>query len=230
MERSVRFGMDSRETDSHFTPIDHPVRVAIVGLGHVYELNVRAFLDNADVEIIALVDPSIERQQQRQTDWPNAKTFASVEFLASSGLDVDAVEVLVPWTLHEEVVTACLANGWHVNLQKPFALDLASASRMTDAALRHNRQLRIMENYLFYEPLVKLKEVVDCGELGEISGYHMKMVASGRGGWDVPGSSYDWRFEQAWLGRGTLFFDDGWHKLSTAIWLFGPIREVRAWI
>jgi predicted dehydrogenase len=56
------------------------------------------------------------------------------------------------------------------------------------------------------------------------------MVASGRGGWDVPGDSYEWRFEQARLGRGPLFFDDGWHKLSTALWLFGPIKEVRAWI
>jgi len=215
---------------ARFTPIDHPVRVAIIGLGHIYELNIRAYLDNADVEVVALVDPTEERRHQRQVQWPRAQTFASVELLASSGLAIDAVEVLVPWTLHEEVVTKCLVNGWHVNMQKPFAIDLASASRMTEVAVRNGRQLRIMENYLFYEPLVKLKEIVDSGELGEISGYHMKMVASGRGGWEVPGSSYDWRFEQALLGRGTLFFDDGWHKLSTALWLFGPVEEVRAWI
>ena len=47
--------------------------------------------------------------------------------------------------------------------------------------------LRVMENYIFYEPLVTLKEVVESGGIGEVSGYHMKMVGSGRGGWDVPG-------------------------------------------
>jgi predicted dehydrogenase len=101
---------------------------------------------------------------------------------------------------------------------------------MNDAARRNDRVLRVMENYLFYEPLVRLREAVQTGELGTISGYHMKMVGSGKGGWDVPVSSWRWQFEQMQRGRGILVFDDGWHKLSTALWLFGPIREVRAWI
>ena len=87
-----------------------------------------------------------------------------------------------------------------------------------------------MENYLFYEPLRKLKETIESGELGTVSGYHMKMVGSGRGGWDVPRSSYEWQFAQMRRGSGILVFDDGWHKLSTALWLFGPMREVRAWV
>jgi predicted dehydrogenase len=143
---------------------------------------------------------------------------------------VDAIEALLPIPLHADEVVDMLGHGWHVNLQKPICNDLASARRMLDAARASGRTLRVMENYVFYEPLRKLKEIVESGELGEVSGYHMKMVASGRGGWDVPGSTYDWQFAQMQLGRGTLVFDDGWHKLSTAIWLFGPIKEVRAWI
>jgi predicted dehydrogenase len=46
----------------------------------------------------------------------------------------------------------------------------------------------------------------------------------------VPGSSYEWQFKQMQRGRGILVFDDGWHKLATALWLFGPIVEVRSWI
>jgi predicted dehydrogenase len=101
---------------------------------------------------------------------------------------------------------------------------------IVDAATANDRVLRVMENYIFYEPLRRLKETVESGELGEVRGYHMKMVGSGRGGWDVPASSWKWQFQQMQNGRGILVFDDGWHKLATALWLFGPISEVRAWV
>ena len=38
---------------------------------------------------------------------------------------------------------------------------------MLDAADANGRVLRVMENYLFYEPLRKLKEVVESGEIGD---------------------------------------------------------------
>src|SRR5580704_8725389 len=228
--QQLRFAMPENDALATFTPIERPVRTAIIGLGRVYDLNIRAYVDNPDADVVALVDPSEERRGQRQVDWPGARTFETVDELIASDLDLDAVEVLLPTTLNEVVVMACLARGWHVNLQKPFANDVASAERMTREARRRGLQLRVMENYLFCEPLQKLKSIVDSGELGAISGYHMKMVASGRGGWEVPGDSYEWRFQQARDGRGQLFFDDGWHKLSTALWLFGPVKEVRAWI
>jgi predicted dehydrogenase len=213
-----------------FRPYDRPVRAAVVGLGRIYDLNIRAYVDNPDVEVVALVDPSEERRTQRQAEWPGARTFGSIAELAASGLEIDAVEALLPIPLHVDGVIELLGHGWHVNLQKPMCNDLASAEKMLEAARANDRILRVMENYIFYEPLRKLKATVASGEIGQVSGYHMKMVGSGRGGWDVPGSSYEWQFQQMRDGRGVLVFDDGWHKLATALWLFGPIKEVRAWI
>jgi len=213
-----------------FVPYDRPVRAAFIGLGRIYDLNVRAYRDNPDVEVVALVDPSEERRAERGAEWPAAKTFASAAELAASGLEVDAVECLLPTVLHVGGVEELLGYGWHVNLQKPMCRDLAEAERMLAAARDNDRVLRVMENYLFYAPLRELKAVVESGAVGDVSGYHMKMVGSGRGGWDVPASSYQWQFEQMRQGRGILVFDDGWHKLATALWLFGPVREVRAWV
>ncbi len=202
----------ARSTAKAFVPYDRPVRVAILGLGRIYDLNRLAYINNTDAEVVALVDPSDQRRAQRSGDWPSASLFASLEDLIESGLEVDAVEVLLPIALHEEGVLTCLDQGWHVNLQKPISTDLASASRMVEKAKSVGRLFRVMENYLFYEPLQRLKDVVDSGELGAISGYHLKMVASGRGGWDVPGDTYQWQFDLSKRGRGILVFDDGWHK------------------
>jgi len=211
-------------------PQSRPIRVAIIGLGRIYDLNVLAYLDNPDVEVVALVDPSEARRSQRSQQWPHAACFESVDALVASGVSIDAAEVLVPISQHAAVVGQLVAQGWHVNLQKPMCLDLVEAEQMQQSALAAGVQLRVMENYLFYEPLVRLKGILDSGELGQVAGYHLKMVASGNGGWDVPWETYETQFAHAAAGRGILLFDDGWHKLSTALWLFGPVREIRAWV
>src|ERR1700756_5473002 len=107
-----------------FVPSARPVRAAFIGLGRIYDLNVRAYRDNPDVEVVALVDPDPDRRAQRQIDWPQARTFATAAELASSGVAVDAAEVLLPVPLHTEGVSEMLGYGWHLNLQKPMCSDL----------------------------------------------------------------------------------------------------------
>src|SRR5215510_12686211 len=113
-----------------FVPYDRPVRAAIIGLGRIYDLNVRGYIGNPDVEVVALVDPSEERRAERQQDWPQAASFASAAELAASGIEVDAVEALLPVPLHTDGVIELLGYGWHVNLQKPLCNDLLDAQRM----------------------------------------------------------------------------------------------------
>ena len=142
----------------------------------------------------------------------------------------DVVDVLVPTPYHADVALPIIEAGFAVQLQKPIARSLEDCLRLTAAARANGTMLRVLEDYVFFPPLVQLRDVVRSGEIGDAVGVHMKIVNTGRGGWDVLPQSYVWQFEQTRDGRGMLVFDHGWHQLAVAIWLFGPIRRVFGWI
>jgi predicted dehydrogenase len=204
------------------------IRLAVVGLGQISELVLPSYAAHAEVEVVGLCDLDEARRERWQAVFPAARATADLEELL--GLDADVVDVLVPTPAHGPIVTRVLDAGFHVQVQKPIARSLADADGMLAAADATGATLRVLEDYLFYAPLLRLHDVLRSGELGAPTGVHMKIVNTGRGGWDIPESSFRWQFEQALDGRGMLVFDHGWHQLAIAYWLFGPIRRIFAWI
>jgi predicted dehydrogenase len=212
-------------------PIGRPLRVGMVGVGKIFELTSRAYTTSEDAEVVAVCDPVEERLGLARRTFPGAECFTGVGDLLASGAEIDMVEIGVPTPMHCEVACRFLRAGYHVNLQKPMATSLIEADEMITAAREADVVLRVMEPYLFFQPLEVLKQVVESGEIGEVAGFHMKMVGTGGGGWDVPWSTLEWQFSQMeQQGLGILVFDDGWHKFSVARWLFGPVVDVMAWV
>ena len=207
-------------------PTERPLRVGIVGLGRIYDLCVLGYRDNDDAEVVALCDPDPTAMSARDAEWPDAARVSDVDDLLD--LDVDLVEVIVPTPLHVDVVTKCLAAGKHVNVQKPMCNTLEEADLMLAARDAAGVQLRVMENFIHYPPLQKLKQIVESGEIGTPTGLYMKMTGTGVGGWAVPINTWMWQIDQGRIDRGILMFDDGWHKFSVARWLFGDVEEVYA--
>ena len=54
-------------------PLDRPVRAAFVGLGRICDLNVLAYRDDPDVDVVFLVDPDEARRHRRGAEWPDAR-------------------------------------------------------------------------------------------------------------------------------------------------------------
>jgi predicted dehydrogenase len=207
---------------------DRPIRIGVVGLGQISELVLPSYAGRDGVELVALCDRDATRVARWHAAFPDAFTTTDLDELCTR--DIDVVDVLVPTPAHGEVVCRVLDAGFHVQVQKPLARSVEDADRMLAAAARTGAALRVMEDYLFYPPLVKLREIVASGEIGAPTGVHMKIVANGLGGWDVPASSYEWQFEQALDGRGMMVFDHGWHQLAVAHSFFGPIRRIFGWV
>jgi predicted dehydrogenase len=205
-----------------------PVRLAVVGLGQISELVLPTYLHRDDVEVVGLCDRDPTKVARWVADFPDATGTTDLDALLE--VDADVVDVLVPTPAHGEVVCRVLEAGHHVQVQKPLARSLEDADRMLAAAAASGATLRVMEDYLFFPPITMLRELVAAGEIGAPTSVHMKIVANGLGGWEVPASSYEWQFEQALDGRGMLVFDHGWHQLAVAHSLFGPVRRVLGWI
>ncbi|MCU1458721.1 MAG: Oxidoreductase domain protein [Actinomycetia bacterium] len=208
--------------------IDRPIRLAVIGLGHISELVLPTYAARDDVEVVGLCDLDPARRQRWGREFPDALQTGDIDELLQ--IDADVVDVLVPTPAHAAVVIRVLEAGFHVQVQKPIARSLEESAAMVAAAARTGATLRVLEDYLFYPPLVKLRDVYVSGEIGDATGIHMKIVNTGRGGWEIPESSARWLFEQSKDGRGWLVFDHGWHQLAIAYWLFGPIKRIFAWI
>jgi predicted dehydrogenase len=208
--------------------VDRPIRIAVVGLGQIAELMLPPYLSHESVELVGACDPDVTRLDRWQPELPGALVTTSLDDLLSLGADV--VDVLVPTPAHADVAVRALEAGHHVQLQKPLARTAEESTRIVAAARATGAMLRVLEDYVFYPPLVHLRSVVESGEIGAPVGLHMKVVNTGRGGWDVLPQSWEWQFEQTRDGRGMLVFDHGWHQLAVAVWLFGPVRRIFGWI
>ncbi|HUR77018.1 MAG TPA: Gfo/Idh/MocA family oxidoreductase [Acidimicrobiales bacterium] len=209
--------------------VDRPIRVGVVGLGQIAELMLPPYLSHPDVDVVALCDRDETRLARWQPDLPAAFVTTELDALLGRG-DLDVVDVLVPTPLHADIGVRVLAAGHHMQIQKPIARSVEDCDRLLAAADASGALVRVLEDYVFYPPLLKLREVLDAGDLGAPVGVHMKVVNTGRGGWDVLPTAYEWQLAQTKDGRGMLVFDHAWHQLAVAVWLFGPIRSIVGWV
>ncbi len=201
------------------------LRVGFVGLGRVFDLNVRGYLGHPEAEIVALCDSDAGALARRAADFPDART--TTDFAEVLSWDLDLVEILAPHPLHEAMTTAALAAGAHVSVQKPMAMTLAECDRMISAADASGKRLKLFENFVFYPPLVRARELLREGAVGKPLHFRMKVVMADRAqAWAVPAAASAWRYALAAEGRGgPMVFDHGHHMMAVALWLFGDVRD-----
>jgi len=201
------------------------LRVGIAGLGRIFDLNCLGYIDHPDVEVAALCDADPALLEQREKKFPGART--TTRFEEMLGWDLDLVDLLTPHPLHATMTEAALAAGAHVTVQKPMAMTLAEADRMIGAAQKAGRHLKLFENFVFYPPLVKLRELLNDGAIGAPLHFRMKVVLGDASqAWHVPASSGAWRQQVAASGQGgPMVFDHGHHMMAVALWLFGDVRD-----
>jgi predicted dehydrogenase len=206
------------------------IRVGLIGVGGIARLHHLGYKNNPQAELKAVCDIDKTLVQQRAAEWGVQKAYTDYRQLLADP-SVDAVEVITPHHLHARMGIEALEAGKHVSMQKPMAVSVAECDSLIAAANRSGRLFRVFENFRYYPPLVKAKELLDSGAIGEPLSIRIKAVQGSMGeGWKIPYSRWAWRFDPAQSGGGRVILDYGYHLFSVAMWFLGEVEKVYSWI
>jgi predicted dehydrogenase len=206
------------------------VRLAIVGCGNVSQLNGPGYLQHPRCDVVALCDTQPERAERRAREWGiTPRVYSDLKDVLADA-SVDAVELLTPTWMHADQIVAALAAGKHVSCQKPLATTIVEADRIAAAVARARTTFRVTENFLYYPPILKAKELLDAGAIGTPSlvRIHTTRVQHITGAaMELDPDAMVWRRDPGRNPGGPLY-DDGVHKYATAALWIGPIGDISA--
>jgi predicted dehydrogenase len=99
--------------------------------------------------------------------FPDARMTARFDDLIGDP-DLDAIAVATPVPTHHALAAAALRSGKHVFVEKPLAWTAAEARDLQALAAERSRTLMVGHLLRFHPGVVKLRELIDSGELGDV--------------------------------------------------------------
>ncbi len=142
-------------------------RIAVVGCGYWGPNFVRNFSQLPDAEVALCCDLSEKRLAHMRKLYPFVKTTNRLDAVLEDPT-INAVVIATPVTSHFRIGSACLKAGKHVLIEKPIAPSARDVSKLIALADEHKLILMGGHTFLFNAAVLKVKEYIESGELGDI--------------------------------------------------------------
>jgi predicted dehydrogenase len=142
------------------------IRVGIVGFGYWGPNFVRVLRTIPDCDLVGIVDNRMDALVAAGALHPGIGLYESIESLLDVG--VDAVVVATPASTHYAIGTRLLEAGIDVLLEKPMALSVNEGLDLAERAEAKRRVLMVGHLLEYHPGLVKFRDTVRSGELGEL--------------------------------------------------------------
>jgi UDP-2-acetamido-3-amino-2,3-dideoxy-glucuronate N-acetyltransferase len=148
------------------TGSNRPARVAVIGAGYWGQNLVRNF---ADVGALAAVcDRDENRLQEFAQKYPDCRIFSRDYETVLKDDTLEAVVIATPAETHAALVRDALRAGKDVFVEKPLCLTVAEGKELLALSRRQQRILMVGHVLRYHPAILKLKELIEGGELGRI--------------------------------------------------------------
>ncbi|MBX9460961.1 MAG: Gfo/Idh/MocA family oxidoreductase [Brevundimonas sp.] len=186
-------------------------RIGFLGVGWIGRHRMEAMLATGLIEAAIVADASEAACAEAAALAPGAARADGLDALLEH--DIDGVVIATPSALHADQTRRALARGMAVFCQKPLGRTEAEVREVVEAARRADRLLAVDLSYRFTEAAVRIRELVERGELGRVHAVDLTFH-------NAYGPDKAWFYDPELSGGGCVM-DLGVHLVDLALWLLG---------
>ncbi|MDB5811486.1 MAG: fructose reductase [Betaproteobacteria bacterium] len=199
---------------------ENPVQWGVIGLGGVVEQQIApAIVGSAHSTLVACTGSTPEKSRAFAQKYSVEHCYNSIEELASAK-EVEAIFIATPNADHHRMVLAAARARKHVLCEKPLALSADHGREMIEVCREAGVIFRVAFQIRLEEILIRAREVVRSGMLGELRSVLFERIAPLR-------QHGAWRDDPR---QGGVLFDVAVHLFDQVKWLTGmDIGEVSAY-
>ena len=144
-----------------------PVRIGVVGLGYWGPNLARNFDGLPGCELSWVCDASEEARERLAPSLGDTRVTGELDDLLGDP-QLDAVALATPVPTHADLAARVLEAGKHCFVEKPLAERVVDAERVVEAARAAQRVLMVGHLLEYHPGVLRLKEIAESGELGDI--------------------------------------------------------------
>ena len=141
------------------------VKIGLVGLGYWGKNILRNLCESGSLHTAC--DSSAQVIESRKKEFPHVKYTTSFEDILKNP-EIEAVAISTPAATHYELVGRAIKVGKDVFVEKPLALTLKDGRELVSLAKAKGRILMVGHILQYHPAVIKLKEFIENGMLGNI--------------------------------------------------------------
>lgn len=143
-------------------------RIGMIGCGGIANAHATVLQDLTQTDLVALCDVATERAEDFNQKYADGKATIYNDFGAMYEREkLDAVWVCLPPFAHSNEVELAAERGIHVFIEKPIALDMVTAQRMTQAVEQAGIKSQVGFMMRFGRAVETVKALIESGEAGQ---------------------------------------------------------------
>ncbi len=148
------------------------MNTAVIGVGNMGRNHARVFSQISN--LVAVADINKNRAHEI-AKLHNCNYYSNYNDMLEKE-KIDAVSIVVPTPLHKEVTTDVMKKGVNAILEKPIASNLNDAMEIFKVVKKSKFKFTVGHVERFNPAVIKFKEILDRGDLGEILGITARRV------------------------------------------------------